>query len=48
MDARRSSTIPAISNKFTWQRPHVGQDIIVAPKFLNPKLLKILLPTSIS
>ena len=48
MDAKRSSTIPAMSNKLTWHRPHVGQEIIVAPKFRNPKLLKILRPTSIS
>ena len=40
MDANRSSTMPAISNKFTWQRPQVGQDIIVAPKFRKPKLLR--------
>ena len=48
IDARRSSTIPAISNKLTWQRPQVGQDIMVAPKFRKPRLLKILRPTSIS
>ena len=48
IDAKRSSTIPARSNKLTWHQPHVGQEIMVAPKFLRPKLLKILFPTSIS